>query len=270
MKKKIRFMIIIIVCCAGYSSFIYSNNQEQTHGSFPEFKVDQDNLQISVHDDQSKMLEGIHASDKEDGDLSSQVFVESISSFNEENKRTVTYGVFDSDDNLTRCQRTISYTDYQAPQITLIQPLSFIYVDSNDVFLQCVQAQSVVDGDISSQVSVVNTYYEESQQFVEFAVTDSCGMTSKLKLKVLQPDSQPNITITLSEYLIRVPKGTRIDPEDYIQSVKLANIENKSLRSQIEIMDDYDRNNAGTYEFIYRIKTANGDYGVTKLVVIVE
>lgn len=270
MKKNIKFMIFIIVCCVFYIGFVYMSDRKTVVGTFPEFDMEQTDLKLSVNDDESKLLEGLHASDKEDGDLTSQVFVETISNFNEENKRTVTYAVFDSDDNLSRCQRTISYTDYQAPQLTLIQPLSFTYGDSNDVYLQCVQAQSVVDGDISSQVSVVNSYYEGTQQYVEFAVTDSCGTTSRLKLKVLQPDSQTNITITLSDYLIRVPKGTRIDPEDYIQSVKLANIENQSLRSQIEIMDDYDRNNAGTYEFIYRIKTANGDYGVTKLVVIVE
>ena len=43
-----------------------------------------------------------------------------------------------------------------------------------------------------------------------------------------------------------------------------------SLKNQVTINTDYDPNTPGMYEFIYRVKTANDDYGLTKLVVIVE
>ena len=43
-----------------------------------------------------------------------------------------------------------------------------------------------------------------------------------------------------------------------------------SLKNQVDINTDYDKNTPGTYEFIYRVKTSNDDYGLTKLVVIVE
>ena len=270
MKKWNKYLIIVIAICVLYTFFLTFVDKKESNGSFPTFSYDNTTLEVSVHDDESQLLKGIHVTDKEDGDLSSQVFVESLSSFDNQNCRTVTYGVFDSDDHLTRSQRTIQYVDYQAPQITLVKPLCFLYLKSNDEFLQCVEANSVVDGDISSKISISNVYYKDDQKMVEFQVTDSCGTTTKMELKATQFDKNTNVNIELSEYMIRVPKGTKIDSKDYIQSVKISNMESKSLRSEITITNDYDPYKEGVYEFIYRISNADGDYGLTKLVVIVE
>lgn len=270
MKKWIKFLGVIIFMGLLYIGFLFFIDRHHSTGSFPTFSYDNTTLEVSVHDDESQLLKGIHATDKEDGDLSSQVFVETISSFDNQNCRTVTYGVFDSDDHLTRSQRTIKYVDYQAPQITLVKPLCFLYLKSNDEFLQCVEANSVVDGNITSKISISNAYYKDNQKVVEFQVTDSCGTTTKMELKATQFEKNTNVDIELSEYMIRVPQGTRINPRDYIQSVKISNMESKSLKSEISITNDYDPNKEGIYEFIYRISNADGDYGLTKLVVVVE
>ena len=63
---------------------------------------------------------------------------------------------------------------------------------------------------------------------------------------------------------------TEIEVGEYIDTIEDMGVENDSLESLIDINDDYDSSKEGTYEFIYRINRSNGDYGITKLVVIVE
>ena len=50
----------------------------------------QEVLEVSVKDDDEKLLEGLSAADEEDGDLSDSIFIESMSEFDNDNCRTVT------------------------------------------------------------------------------------------------------------------------------------------------------------------------------------
>ena len=120
----------------------------------------------------------------------------------------MTYAVFDSDDNLSRATRRIRYSDYSAPRITLNQALCISYNNYNVQLQDYVGATSSVDGDISAKVSV-NWRGAGWQQLLcdRSPVTDSCGTTSSLRLKIDQLWDEPSLTITLSDYLIYVDKG---------------------------------------------------------------
>lgn len=270
MKKWVRFLIGIVLLCVIYFGFLFVVDRRQSTGSAPTFQVPTSILTASVHDDEAKLIEGIKATDQEDGDLSSHIFVESMSGFNENNCRTVTFGVFDSDDNLTRATRIIQYSDYEKPIINLESSLCYLSLHDNDGFKQFVSAESCVDGDITSKINVNNRYEKNGKEYITFSITDSCGSTTKLTLKADQLKEKPNIDIILSEYLIRVPEGTRIDPLNYIESISGNGMTERALRNQLQIINDYNSNEKGMYEYIYRIDMANGDYGYTKLVVIVE
>ena len=131
-------------------------------------------------------------------------------------------------------------------------------------------AYSCVDGDLSSQVKVIREYEQDKNHYVTFAVTDSTGTQSSITLKAYQTSRKQTVDINLDTYLLRVKVGTEVNAKKHIDSVTMDDMDYSSLKNQVDINTDYDKNTPGTYEFIYRVKTSNDDYGLTKLVVIVE
>lgn len=271
MSKTIKFLFVIACLIIIYGAFLMFSERDLDTGAAPELQVPDNVLKISVEDKEDDLLKGVKASDAEDGDITSKVFIESISAFDENQQRTVTYAVFDEDDNITRATRQIAYTDYEAPEINIKKALFIYYLDSTEQLKDYVSASSVVDGDLSSQISVESSAYNQDDEFyVTYSVMDSCGTTTTFKTKATWLNYEPNIDIQLSDYLIRVEKGETIYPRSYIDEIEDLGVTNESLRSDVEITDNYDSSKEGTYEFIYRINRSNGDYGITRLVVIVE
>lgn len=270
MKKWVKFLISIVLLSVIYFGFLLIVDRKQSTGNAPTFQVPASILTASVHDDETKIIEGIKVTDQEDGDLSSQIFVESMSGFDENNCRTVNFGVFDSDDNLTRATRTIQYTDYEKPVITLKKALCYVDMHMLDRFKEFVEAKSVVDGDLTGKINIEREYTQGENEYIVFSVTDSCGTKSTLTAKADKLKEETSIKINLSEYLIRVAVGTKIDPLNYIESISGNGMTERALRNQLHITNDYNSSKKGMYEYNYRIDMANGDYGYTKLVVIVE
>ncbi|MCD7840260.1 MAG: hypothetical protein LUG46_06530 [Erysipelotrichaceae bacterium] len=270
MKRNIGFFLLVIILIVGYVGFIYVWDHSKVSGSTPTISAPSDVLEVSVEDNEA-IFEGVSASDEEDGNLTDKVYIESISEFDENQERTVTYTVFDSDDNVARTTRKIKYTDYEAPVFTLSKALCIYYVTSSEEYKDYVSASSVVDGDISSSITIDNINYGDSYdvQSVTYSVTDSCGVTTTETYNVTKINYNATIDIELEEYLIKVDVGQTIYPSSYITSVIEDDIEHDPSDYDIEISDNYDPYTPGTYEFIYRIDHSPS-YGITKLTVIVE
>lgn len=270
--KKNKFLILSLILCIFYAGLMYYNKQNNIKGEAPVISIQGKDLVTSVKAEAKVLLDGVEASDKEDGFLTNDVFIESISPFNENKKRTITYTVFDSDDNLTRATRNISYTDYKQPSLTLIKPVLVTYIGDKNMFKSFVKADSNVDGNISDQVVVERIYLEGSDYYIDYSVKDSCGGTDHLNLKVdfIDNDKKMNLDIQLSDYLIEVKKGTKIDPLDYVKDVKKRKVSKKELITDIEVTSNYDADKTGIYDILYEIILPNGDYGISKLSVSVK
>ena len=251
MRKRVQYVIVLLIICCAYAAVLIFTQERQSSGNAPQISAPQEVLEVSVQDDED-------------------VFIESMSEFDEENCRTVTYAVFDSDDNLSRATRRIRYSDYEAPRITLNQALCISYNDYNVQLQDYVGAASSVDGDLSAKVSVGSESQGDDGYYATFSVMDSCGTTSSLRLRIDTLWDDPSMTIELSDYLIYVERGTDIDPQDYIERVSDRGIEDDDLIDEVTVQDDYDADKEGTYEFIYRVERASGEYGITKLVVVVQ
>ena len=267
--KTITFMVLI---CGLYACFLAFDKKQSMVGEPPQIEAPETVAQVSVYAQESELTEGLTASDPEDGYLTDRIFVERIDPFDENNQRTVTYGVFDKDDQVAYATRKIEYTDYTAPEITLEQPLIFDewnYNGLNDL-KECVQASSVVDGDLSGQLIVNEPVERDGLYYTTFAVVDSCGTRSNLELRVDMLETKPGMKIELTDYLIRVKPGTKIDPLSYIDNIGKMGMDYKDLKEEIDIRTDYDANTPGTYEFIYELEGSGGSFGLTKLVVVVE
>ena len=267
--KNRKFIIIVIIIVLLYGMFILFDEHKFHSGGEPTLTVPTDVITISVKNQDKELLKGVSAMDKEDGDLTSKVFIESKSQFNENNERTITYAVFDSDDHITRKARKIKYSDYKLPKLSLKKPLCYFYINSEEELATYMAATSNVDGDISSKVVVEKILKEGKIRYAVFSVTDSCGGKDKIKLRLTEVMEHPLIDINLKEIFLRVPKGTKIDPLSYVKDIEYMGIKYNSLISKIEVESDYNPNKKGVYEFIYYVNRSN-DYGITKLVVVVE
>lgn len=273
-KKNIKYGFILIVLIALYIAFIVITGLLDDKGKEPEITAPGSVLEVSVEDKEDVLLKGIKANDDEDGNISDKVFIESISAFDDNKQRTVTYAVFDSDDHLVRTTRQIKYSDYTAPVFDIDEALCYYYyLSSNEEYKNFVSAESCVDGDLSSKITVEKNYYKDNVHYVDYSVTDSCGTKESLTLKADELNKNPNVEITLKKYLKRVKKGTTITeiaPRSNMEEIKVMDMVDDTLKAEVEVTHNYNPDVPGTYEFIYRLSKSNGDYGYTKLVVIVE
>ena len=270
MKKNIKYIFAVLILAILYAAFLICTNKLEEEGEKPIITVPDQILSVSVSDDESVLLDGIKANDAEDGDLTSKIIIDNISKFDENKNRTVTYVVFDSDDHMVKATRKIKYRDYQPPKIDLEKPLVFYYVGNNEEFKNFVGASSSLDGDISSNITIDKRYCLDRQCFIDVSVVDSCGTKTSMTLKTDELNTIPTITLELSEYLIYVDKGSEINPKDYIKHIEYMGMDVTGQISKVEIQDNYNASKPGTYEFIYRYTGFAGDYGIAKLVVVVQ
>ena len=148
---------MITVVFIGAKAYIYL----KVDSTPPVISCDTDILDVRVGAPESQLLEGITAIDDVDGDLTSQIIVQSVSQLITGNTGKVTYIVFDSSNNMATAQRTVRYLNYEKPRITLSQPLVF-KVGSNIRLLPYLSAQDDFDGNISRNIRIINQNVDSS------------------------------------------------------------------------------------------------------------
>lgn len=167
-------LIIIVVGCFGYY-FVHrmiSNNDAR-----PVITVTDTNNKFSVKATEDDFLKGVVAEDKEDGNVTDSIIIESVSQLIDGNKRTVTYVAFDSHNNVTKLERDIVYTDYTSPKFTSKKEINVKYGSSAEILSQ-LTAEDVIDGDISDQIRIeINkvTSGVPGKYPARVSVTNSCG-----------------------------------------------------------------------------------------------
>lgn len=269
MKKQMKYVFFIILFLMLYGVFLFVETRIQDNGQAPVITVPDSTMTVSVTVDEKALLSDVSAVDIEDGNINDNVYIESISPFDGNQTRTITYAVLDSDDNMARATRKIQYNDYTKPEITVVNALCMYYLESTDSLKNYVQATSCVDGDVSSKISIDKADYKGEDFHVTYSVSDSCGVKTTFTTNVTILSSTNDIQIALKEYMIKVQKGARINPKDYIDNIEIMGMSEQSLINKVKVSNNYDATKAGVYEFIYRIEE-NGEIGVTKLVVVVE
>lgn len=268
MKKSAKYVMIVLLIAILYGLFLVLMGIKDISLNGPEIMVPDGVIEVSVKDKDSAFIQGMKVMDKEDGDITSKLAIESITPFDENEERIVTFIVFDSDDNYSKATRRIKYRDYKKPTFDIVRPLLY---DSyySDRYFDYLKVSSSLDGDMSYKIMLENEEISDEGIYRTFSVTDSCGVKEKITLKVTNVYDSGSFIIDLDTYLLKVPVGSDIDPYDYVHSIKYLGMQNKNLIYDLDVQDDYDPNQPGTYEFIYTIEK-NGDFGITKLTVIVE
>lgn len=279
-KKTIWFIVLFTIVHAIYYGVVYYTRHYMTVDNYaPTITFEEELIEIELLYDengyinsealQEAMMAGVSASDIEDGDLTNNVFIHGISTFDQDNVRTITYGVFDSGDQMITATRKLKYTNYTAPEFNSTKALINLSMSSSSETYMT--ARSSVDGDITNKISM-NTTEKNGVMIYTYSATDSTGTTIHLQVteEINLLSLLNNISIELNDYILYLNVGDEFNPRDYIDTVKTSLGNQDELISEVIIETNCNTDSAGQYEAKYTINRANGEYGVSKMIIIVE
>ena len=209
------------------------NEQVKGNNARPVISCPDYPLQVSVSalKDYDMLMQDVTASDMEDGDISDNIVIESVSQFVEPGHCIITYVAFDNNNRVARATRHLYLTDYTSPAFEIIAPLEFSY-STNFSPLDCIRAYDCIDGDLSKRIKMTWLNADDDltnigAHNIEFSVTNSMGDTSRLEAEVVVYDRTyteqrmiPNIK--LKSYLIYLDRNMYIDfVGDYVESISV-------------------------------------------------
>ncbi len=276
-KGKWLLLLLVLICCGGFAAYQILWTQAYDRDP-PQITMDSDELTLSVSDPESALLQGVTATDPQDGDVTDSLVVESVRGVVAEQEFTVTYAAFDNAGNVAKAQRTVHYSDYVSPKFQLTGALLFRSGTSPDIF-SVLEAEDVVDGDLTDRIKATLTsgnqqISEPGEYTVEFRVTNSLGDTSYFEapIRVVAAEGAA-AEVELTEYLVYVTKGDKFQPKEYLDTMK-AGSETVALgRYNADVFIDVDSNvdtdTPGTYWVDYTITYGNYT-GQSRLIVVVE
>ncbi len=240
----------------------------------PEFTMDSDTLNISVKDGDDVLLQGIKATDDRDGDLTSEIILGGVSQLTGTNTARVNYIVFDHSDNMTTISRKICYTDYQAPQFTVMEPLTFD-VGETVALKGRVFAKDSLEGNITNLIRVSTMDLNNSVEgiyHITLRVMNRMGDSNSVTLPVIiRKQSAELPVIKLKNYLLYLSAGEEFDPEDYFEAVySNANSHISGSYANLTVTHDVDTQTPGSYEVRYAFTNASNYSTETILTVVVE
>ena len=235
----------------------------------PVLSCPEDVLEISVYQDQTVLLNGVQAFDDQDGDLTDQIMIAGVSKLISEDTAKVTYIVFDSDDNMSSCERLVRYRDYHRPRIYADEAL--VYSSMNVINLgKGLRAQDSLDGNLSEQirVSTLNSTEESDVYRIVAQVTNSMGDNRRVELPVIiQSDDEARPVIQLKTYIVYLDRGEEFSPKEYIRSV--SDYRQSYSVSNVEILSDVDVDRPGNYWVKYQF-IQDGKISKAILTVVVQ
>lgn len=274
-------VIIIFAACAGLYAGTGIWDKFENDRTKPEIHTDEVVLNISVSDPPEKLLEGLTAMDEKDGDLTDSIMVSGTSYFINKGEVTVTYVVFDNDNNFGTLNRKVKYTDYHSPEFSLTQPLVFTK-NSGTSILDYVRVTDQLDGDITDKVKLSGNDIDMANAGVypiTLEVTNSYGDRSEVETNVVVRDSNPAGSILLDTSLVYMDRNSEFDAGEYIKSVisssgetlqteGLQIYDGGSLLTEINVNGTVDTGTPGCYqlEYTYRTSRSEGSAWLTAVV----
>lgn len=274
----------LILCAISVSGYVGTTAAKAAHGSRrgPVIQMEEERIRLDTAEGEPGMLRGIVAQDPEDGTVTDSLVVESVSSFFPDKSREVTVAAFDSDGNVSRAMRRITYNDYVPPRILLKGPLT-VKTTELDKIHDLIQVQDCLDGDLSDEVRILSdngTRMYSGNYAIHLQVTNSAGDTTDLPVTVTLYDydaQRGNVQILLNEYIVYLKKGERPDWKNYLKGLVLNGREQYwdsetapwIEKSRIQIQNQADTDTPGVYETEYSLDS-EGYTGNVRLVVVVE
>lgn len=287
-KTNILLLVLIVICIAAFIGYRLLD-RIRTDNNAPQITLSGQVLQLSVSDPKEAFLQGVSATDKEDGNVTGSLVVESVKLLDGTGRLHVSYAAFDKAGNVAKAQQEAFYTDYQRPRFTLSSPLLYRYGNNFDV-LNNLGATDFIDGNIQHRIRATSLTEESITALgthdVQFQVTNSLGdtVTVVFPVEVYDPKSY-EASLTLTDYLVYLQPGDSFQARDYLgtfsymsESTKLGTYlpQDYALRTEGTVQTD----TPGVYPVEYHVTYTernlnNPEYdrkyvGYSKLIVVVE
>ena len=196
-KLPIAALAALLLATAGFFTYLLREAAAKDDAA-PVIVCSSSEIHVSVDASEEELLFGVTAMDAEDGDITSSVVIESISSFVEPGKSIITYAAFDSHNHVATASRTLYYTDYHSPRFRITDSLQFL------------------SGTVINPLLYITAVHP-----VEFRVANSLGDVSSLQTEIVvyERSSYNAPSIVLSDYLVYTEPGERINPIDYVREI---------------------------------------------------
>ena len=233
--------------------FVLSEVQERMDEDphSPVITCDTDEIEIPVDYTREQLMEGVHAEDQEDGDLTDEIITGQFSQFIDDGVSELSYVVFDSANQPAVCERKVRFTDYEPPKFSLTGPLVFNAGDVNNA-ANMIRVQDVLDGDITELLLNKNddiSYQIPGTYSIEVEVTNSFGDMQSAVLPVHVTNAQTRLLGNPSP-LIYVEKGGSFDAGAL--AGKLTGDRQAPVNAQeVTVESNVDTSNPGVYEVHY-------------------
>ncbi len=192
--------------------------------SGPVISLQADTIEVSVEDPEEKLLEGVTAEDKKDGDVTPTIVVENVSTFLRRSTRIVTYAAFDKDMHVTRAAREMTYSDYRSPEFSITEPL--ILKPGNTNLLDNVSVSDCLDGTLTDSIKILSDKEllvdTEGEYEVRLQAANSAGDVVTLPVIVKVEETVRSVPqIQLKNYVKYLDLGEEFDPYDLITGVAI-------------------------------------------------
>lgn len=251
------FITVLFAAVVSFSVYVFLG--EKTDHNAPVISCDTDTIEVSVKDGEEEILKYVTASDKKDGDITSDIIIESISSFVADNRAKVTFTVCDSDNNVTKLEKDLVYTDYTNPVFSIAKQQVYYTGASKVDLLDGVTAEDVLEGDISSRITIKESLVDLSQPGVypvTYRVTTSKGSFSEITVNVYVYDGRLSESIILKNYLVYTDINKKINPETFLSSYPKEMLDedySEDYKYELKITDETNYQKSGTYYVTYRL-----------------
>ena len=222
MKLLQRITIVLFVLVTAMYGFTQVKLRHFTDRTPPVISFDSDIVVISSNSGDQGLLQGVTATDKEDGDVTDKLVVQGVTQLLTKNTAKVTYAVFDSANNFATATRTVQYSDYEKPRFQLHQPLVFPLNQAVDI-AKMLTATDLRDGDISANIRISSSSMDvltPGLYTVTAQAINSLSDTEILPLKVIiSGDAIVEPSFLLSDYVVYLNVGDPFDAQSYVQDV---------------------------------------------------
>lgn len=282
--KKLKLASLVIFCVSLAASLIFWFTQIRKGDRIgPVITMDQPELTVGLNATDEDFLQGVKAVDKNDGDVSDSLVVESVSNFLSGGRRLVVYAAVDRHNNVSRANRIVKYEGYTSPVFHLKKPLIFESGGSskNEELLKNLTVKDSIDGDLSNQVKILTNsvvdLYTAGEYPVKLQVSNSAGDTVSFQATIQVYDSNQKSEIPfihLKKYLVYTKKGNKLDARSYISKVCMggdyeSDVSGDVDKKNVTIKDEVDYDTPGSYEITYSVKSGKSRTGTVRLIVIV-
>ena len=280
--RTLRTLVLICFIITAIVFGVFEFNEFRTRDNIaPVITSDTEELYVSVKATREELLAGLSAEDNKDGDVTDSIVMVSSSYFISGTTVKMTYAAFDSHNNVGTYTRKVTYTDYKSPRFSLSSPLVFTS-RSNPDYLANVTAKDVLDGDLSSKITLIaqdSTYSDSDTRTIPmiFQVTNSVGDTAEVYVNADQvtQETYNKPAPALKKYIIYTTIGKTPDYRSYITGFRagssIFNFDEKYRSENISVDSSrVDLHTPGSYSVTYMLMNDLGEVvGSTYLYVVV-